>query len=139
MLKLNKGKIHLLASLLAVALLALVAAGSAQAEFSIVQFDGAVSNQDGSAATQAGSHPFSATTSFLFPLAPDTSGAQRPDGQMKDVIVDLPAGFVGNPTAITRCTEPQFIKNNDGSGCPIDSQVGYVGLPSALGITLHTP
>lgn len=39
----------------------------------------------------------------------------------KDIIIDLPAGFIGNPSATPQCNAQQFAFDD----CPIDSQVGY--------------
>jgi hypothetical protein len=43
-----------------------------------------------------------------------------PLGNIKDVVVDLPAGFVGNPQAVATCPK-SAVKLND---CPQSSQVG---------------
>jgi len=101
------------------ALLALPAL--AAADFTIERFDGSVLNADGTAATQAGAHPFSATTEFTFTTTVDPNGATIPDEQVKDVQVDLPAGFLGNPTATPRCTQQEFDERGE---CPADTQVG---------------
>ena len=80
-------------------------------------------NVDGSADTQAGSHPYEMTTSMMFPV----NREGEPIGEFKDVHVDLPAGFVGNPNAIARCTRAEFDLRLLGSldaHCPPDSQVG---------------
>jgi hypothetical protein len=107
--------------------LACMLASSALADFGIASFDGSVNNQDGSPATQAGSHPFSATTSITFNTVLDANSLIEPDGgSAKDLQVDLPAGFVGNPTATPKCREDQL---ESGLGaCPDDSQVGVVTL-----------
>jgi hypothetical protein len=70
--------------------------------------------------TQAGAHP-DASTSFAMNMLP--SGA--PDGNPKDIVVDLPPGVVGNPTATPRC-DPSWILSPD--FCPRDTMVGVVYL-----------
>jgi hypothetical protein len=48
------------------------------------------------------------------------------DGSPDDVIVDLPAGFVGNPTAVPECTAAQFAAKP--LACPPETQVGVIRL-----------
>ena len=48
---------------------------------------------------------------------------QSPEGTLRQLIVDLPPGFVGNPQALPRCTRAQFDFNLL-STCPGDTQVG---------------
>ena len=86
-------------------------------------------------ATQAGSHPFMVTTTFAFDSDaspyPDDFGALIPGGNMKDVVVDLPAGFVGDPTAVPACSQEAFNRN---SGlCPASSQVGWADIDFGFG------
>jgi hypothetical protein len=94
-------------------------------------FDGAVTNQDGSTDTQAGSHPFAATTSFSLNRAFSPSGQAGPAGNIKDLQVDIPPGLVGNPTAVSTCTPSQLSHSGVGletpnpeESCPATSQVG---------------
>src|SRR3954452_10921695 len=62
------------------------------------------------ASTQAGGHSaFSLSLSF-----------SSPGDGLRDLVVHLPAGLVGNPRATTPCTRAQF----DADGCPASTQVG---------------
>jgi uncharacterized repeat protein (TIGR01451 family) len=83
-----------------------------------------ISNRNGSPATQAGSHPYEVTTSFVL-NAHDVPGAfQTPvaSAPPRDVVVNLPPGLNVNPTATpTRCTEQQFQEYH----CPYSSAVGF--------------
>ncbi|HST56078.1 MAG TPA: hypothetical protein VLJ42_09325 [Solirubrobacteraceae bacterium] len=96
-------------------------AGAANAAFGIAAFDGFVSNQDGTAATQASSHPYSASTSFDFTTI-STGGSEVVSGSVKTIEVALPAGFVGDPSAAAKCTAAQLSH----LACPFSSQVGVV-------------
>jgi hypothetical protein len=101
----------------------------AQASFGIVSFDASVTNQDGSPDTQAGSHPFQATT--VFKLNRTATAEHFPDGNVKDVRVDLPPGLVGDPSATVRCPQQDLVVRVDSvpqAGCPAGSQVGTVTL-----------
>ncbi|HEY2053733.1 MAG TPA: hypothetical protein VGH14_07340 [Solirubrobacterales bacterium] len=69
------------------------------------------------ALTQAGAHP-DATASFAF----DVNGDGTPVGNAKDVFLELPAGFVGNPQAVPACDRMTFALV--GTECPPGSQVG---------------
>ena len=110
------------AVLAATVAMVLAVAGPASADFGIASFDGSVSNQDGSPFTQAGGHPFEATTDIDF----TTQGPGLPPVEMpKTIIVDLPPGLIGNPNAVPLCTRAQFADGSlSGGGCPPESQVG---------------
>ncbi len=98
--------------------------------FGIDQFDAQVSaDAAGDPLTQAGGHPFDATTAITFNTTHDSSslgGDLYPLGSPKDITVDLPPGFIGNPTVVDQCSADQLA--NGGllplSLCPPSSQVG---------------
>jgi hypothetical protein len=102
--------------------------------FGFVGWDAWFSNADGTLDTQAGSHPYEAT--FSFDLA-TVINAQRErlepaGGEFRTLHVNLPPGLIGNPYAVPRCTQQEFV----GSRCPDTSQVGnimIVGGPFGLG------
>jgi hypothetical protein len=83
---------------------------------------------------QAGSHPDLATFSFDFNSvqAGITQGGdpqKSPSGSIRDVQVDLPPGFLGDPTAIAECSPAQL---NSGA-CPRASQVGILEVTTQAG------
>ncbi len=89
-------------------------------------FDGSITNQDGSADTQAGSHPYQMTTSFALNNHFDPSRNETAaDGDVRDATVNLPAGLIVNPDATTKCTEAQ-LESTAGGGCPNSAAVGTV-------------
>jgi hypothetical protein len=76
--------------------------------------------------TQAGAHA-DLTTSFAF----KTYSEDSTDGQLKDLAVDLPVGFAGDPAATPMCSATQLNENPAGanarfSDCPLDAQVGTI-------------
>jgi hypothetical protein len=89
--------------------------------FGIDAFDARVDRDAaGTALTQAGGHPYAASTSFDVTTATDPSpfvAALRPIEPVKDIQVDLPPGFIGNPTAAATCTIPE-LANNEGPIVP---------------------
>jgi hypothetical protein len=71
--------------------------------------------------TQAGAHP-DATASFSF----DLLGNGEPEDNAKDVAVELPAGFIGDPRAVPTCNRQVF--SVIGEQCPPSSQVGIASI-----------
>jgi hypothetical protein len=97
-----------------------------QPPFGFQRVDGWFSNADGTIDTQAGSHPYEAT--FTFDLA--TEAVPGSDGEKfrtagginaRNIIVNLPRGLVGNPTAVPRCTRQAF----DHEECQASAQIGF--------------
>jgi hypothetical protein len=60
---------------------------------------------DGSPSTQAGGHPYDSAAYFLVNSVRLRNGALVPAGNSKNIVVDLPPGFVGNPLAGPRCPQ----------------------------------
>jgi len=108
---------------LAVAALCLVVPAAAQADFGLVPGASSVTalKRDGTPVTQAGSHPASFTVHFE--LKVDENGNSE-GGEMRDVLVNLPPGFFGNPQAVPRCSRQQFEGINP--HCPASTQVGIL-------------
>ncbi len=78
----------------------------------------------------AGGHP---DANVSFSLATELGAIPGPGefgievvkgGAPKDVVVELPKGLLGNPTAADRCTVPDLMI----ADCSVDSQVGYTDL-----------
>ena len=105
------------------ALLALALAAPASASFGLKDVDVAFTNEDGSPAIQAGSHPFAMTTTVDFKI----TGAKLADGEVKDLIADLPPGLIGDPTAVPRCSNADFLvfTNAEGSACSEPPPLGW--------------
>ena len=115
---------------LAVALGTLALAASAEA-FNIESFDVSYENEDGSPATQAGSHPYAVTTDIEFSTKEDPKhpGKVIPDGSPKDFTVQLPPGLVGDREAVPRCENADFLlvdADHEVSNCPKNTVVGVL-------------
>lgn len=124
---------RLLGTLVAMCLVIAALAPNAFADFGIESFDGEVtSNPAGDPDTQAGSHPFNVGTTILFnKKTVTTENAQGetienvvPDGNIKNVDVELPAGLIGDPSATPKCSFSQLTMPLGTPGCPEDTQVG---------------
>jgi hypothetical protein len=106
---------------------AVLFAGPAAA-FEVTGFDGLVRESDGSAAVQAGAHPFEATNSFSLSTVPDpVFGTDIPEENAKDIEVALPPGMIGNPTATPKCANADLATLNL-PRCSVNSQVGVASL-----------
>jgi hypothetical protein len=128
-----------------------VAVSAIPAGFGVEHYDLTATNEDGSTATQAGSHPYQVTATLDLnqkiglalgvnpsPATPPT--VPDPVRTTKDLQFQLPAGLVGNPTVIPQCTEqafntPLWRAPLGGNLCPDDTVVGV----AAVTITFATP
>jgi hypothetical protein len=113
-------------------LIACLAPAAAQASFGINSFEASARNQNGSVDLQAGSHPYEYTLAFK--LNADAEG--NPEGFIRDIVIDLPPGMVGNPLATPRCPLAEF--EGATPQCPGNSQVGVVRV-GFIGETLTLP
>jgi hypothetical protein len=95
-------------------------AAPAMAELSLSKFVISARNEDGTPDVQAGSHPYALTTTFAF------NEAGPKTGYLKDVNLELPPGFVGNPNATPKCSYQEFDKqiSNGGPSCASETAVG---------------
>jgi hypothetical protein len=104
------------------------ASASPQATFGLHGFDVTFSEEDGSAATQAGSHPFAMTTSFGVDFEEQGEKIVL-GGRTRDVFVKQAAGLVADPEAYPRCPTLEFLA---GGACPRATQVGVTASSSDL-------
>jgi hypothetical protein len=121
-----------------------VAAVPAMAEFGLQAFAVSARNQNGTPDVQAGSHPYALTNTFVLNVNPGVGGfdgrRRRTDvpaeGDLRDVRLELPPGFVGDPNATPHCSYQKFIHKE----CPNETAVGisttYV---TESGISEFTP
>lgn len=102
---------------------------SSPPSFGVDAFDGTVLDADGAPYRQAGGHPFAATVSLDFNTITDPAplkGRLWPVEPVKDVLVDLPPGLVGDPTAAETCTADELAAGGllAKTECPPSAQVG---------------
>jgi hypothetical protein len=119
-----------------------IAAPLATAAYGINNFDATFTNQDGTPATQAGSHPYQMTTSFGIDYTGEIF-AGTPEGDLKDMKIELPAGFIGDATAMPKCATLDFITRTPNvfatePECPDETAVG-VNAANVLAPYLHWP
>ncbi|HEV2945499.1 MAG TPA: hypothetical protein VGX26_10340 [Solirubrobacteraceae bacterium] len=104
---------------------------SASLPFGLADFSSYLADETGLPDSQAADHSNSLTTSFDVTSAVNlaTGGRvepTRPSEDVKDIVVDLPTGFVGDPQAAQQCSLHDLVLFSTGSGCPPASQVGVV-------------
>jgi hypothetical protein len=108
---------------------------SASLPFSVADFGSYLAEASGAPDTRAAGHPNSLTTSFDVNSAVNLpSGGEettRSVQDVKDVVVDLPTGFVGNPQAAQQCPLHDLIVTPTSSGCPGASQVGRLSFDAS--------
>jgi hypothetical protein len=106
-------------------------------------FDVEIDGPDGLPIRGSATHPYQFITSFSLNTALAPEQSEFPilpaEGDVKEVEVALPRGFLGNPTATARCTHQQFNtlegRNESPAGanvllndCPADSVVGSIAV-----------
>ncbi len=112
----------------------LATTGTASAEFGIATFTSDFQDPAGALVTQAGSHADQSTF-----LQFNTVNGGDMEGQVRNIEVDLPVGFYGNPQGMPTCTMAQII-DNDGY-CQPAAQVGVLNyeIPGTGGARVDFP
>src|SRR5262249_37592760 len=82
---------------------------------------------DGKPDRQAGSHPYELNVAIglnsVFRKPPDYSLSAVTTQDVKDVVVDLPLGFVASTLSAPQCTQTQLSSQE---GCPANTRVGHL-------------
>ena len=104
--------------------------------FGIKNYEISFLNENGTPDTQAGSHPFQFVDFFELnshfkrkESNADSPYIRLPDGVLRNVKIDLPPGFVGDPNAPSQhCTGQQLELQFAVCHCPPESRVGKLNL-----------
>jgi hypothetical protein len=135
-----------LLALLAPALLALPTARAAAGGFGFLPgtegFEMIARAEGGAPDTVAGSHPYALTARVALNLteSPGEPGVPYPDGDLRDLHLELPPGLIANPAALPRCGLSDFLtprsspfeESRAGESCPDATQVGTVEIHAGL-------
>ena len=115
------------------------------ASFGLTGFTFEPDGVGGTSDLQAGDHPYGVTTTIALDTMLETAGEHLPlvVQDVKDVAVELPLGFAGDPLAAERCPEVDLTDHEGNANtpgyhtaCPPGSQVGTISVVWAGG--LHT-
>ncbi|MFZ2050544.1 MAG: hypothetical protein WAU69_06380 [Solirubrobacteraceae bacterium] len=107
------------------------------ATFGIRQFSFEALDASEDPFTQAGGHPFELKAYISTNTTPDKGKIKiSPDGIIKDLITELPAGLVGDPDAMPRCPGRVAEENL----CGVASEIGTIDVytpskPNGLGLS----
>jgi hypothetical protein len=130
--------------------------GEGPVPFGLQESSFELEEEGGTATTQAGAHPFQLTNTLNFNQTADKSPVGEvppvrpqvlPSELARDVAFKLPPGLIGNPTAVPRCTIPQFYSRpreevGTENECPDDTAIGIavvnVNEPSLAGALTFT-
>ena len=104
------------------------------AQFGLENYELNPEEEGGALDTQAGSHPFQLTTTLMLDTQTalvskhrgERSLEAQPPAFAKDLSFSLPAGLIGNPTPLSKCSVYVFTQAvvGRGPGCPDDTVVG---------------
>lgn len=122
-----------------------VPVGSGSPGFGVSKFESLASGLDGGADTQAGGHPYELSTRLdlnnVFRIRPNSTLGITSVQDPKDVVVDLPVGFLGSAVATHKCTFAElssFVFAGEG-GCPKDTIVGHILTEPQTGQSINGP
>jgi hypothetical protein len=110
---------------LATALLLLLSASPAQAAFGLQGFQLQL-GQSGLPA-EAGSHPSGVVNTFSLNTATGAEGKLVPDGELRNLKLSLPAGLVGDPSAVPPCPDASFTQLGGQPPVPQCSDSSVIG------------
>jgi hypothetical protein len=101
---------------------------SSHAPFEVATFSNRMTDPSGEPFATAGQHPDALETTLNFSTRTNSDGQTVPVEGPRNIEVELPPGFVGNPVGIPRCTEAQLQAATEAAtaACPPASQVGVV-------------
>ena len=106
------------------------------APFGIESFSLQAFEADGSLSAKAGGRPYTLATSLYF--ANNESGnTVNPAAEVKDVIVNLPPGLVGDPQTTPKCPLSALLQQTEETNCPPASRVGTLVFEAAPGRTFR--
>ncbi|HYQ77524.1 MAG TPA: hypothetical protein VEP91_00255 [Solirubrobacterales bacterium] len=98
--------------------------------------------EGGAPATLSGSHPYELRAHLAFATTAEAGQpGSVPDGDLRDLRLQLPAGLLANPQALPRCgasdfglpRASEFEASKSGESCPADTQVGTVDVRTGSG------
>ncbi|MFI4972776.1 MAG: hypothetical protein ACHP7H_08850, partial [Hyphomicrobiales bacterium] len=116
--------------------------GSALPPFGASAFLSDITAADGGADTQAGDHPHGLTNTIGLNTRIGATPIEAFIGatsvqEVKDVVVDLPLGFLGGALATPKCAFSQL--QSFPASCPLDTLVGHLSTEPTSSASANTP
>ncbi len=122
-------------------------APAAQANFDFLPgaegFDISAIADGGAPAASAGAHPYELDFSVGFSQVAESNGQPGPfpDGDLRDLRIEMPPGLIANPNALDKCSlvdfhtprSSPFEAGRSGESCPDRTQVGTIELKTSAG------
>ncbi len=107
----------------------MLSASEGATPFGVERFELAAETESGTTDLSAGGHPFALTDTFELNQVPKSAGTNGTfpgtPALVKNVNTTLPAGLIGNPLALPRCSDADFASvTQDVNACPADTVVG---------------
>jgi hypothetical protein len=132
----RSAKLSLVIVLALLAVLAFAATPAlAKFPFGLAQIAVSVRNENGTPDVQAGSHPWALNTAFVLSRLSESAPFEH---NIKDIHVNLPTGFVGDPDATPQCAYQEFVHLECPSETAVGQQTTYVVADnSSLGLTFY--
>ena len=107
-------------------------------------FGAAAIADGGAASTQTASHPYQLNLTVGLRLGGEFEGqpgVDFPDGDLRELAIEMPPGLIVNPSVLEECTQAQFHtprsspfeQSRSGESCPRRTQAGTVEVKSSLG------
>jgi hypothetical protein len=108
-------------------------------------FSAALRADGGAAVSQASSHPYQLDLSLALNQGSEFEGQPGlafPDGDLRDLRIEMPPGLIANPNALEKCSllafhtpraSPFETPSRSGESCPDKSQVGTVQVRTSVG------
>jgi hypothetical protein len=107
-------------------------------------FSAGVYADGGEPATESGTHPYQLSFNVGFRTGGEYEGqpgATFPDGDVRDLRIEMPTGLILNPSVTPVCTRAEFSSprmspyevSRSGENCPVASQVGTVSVSTSEG------
>ncbi|HEY1689074.1 MAG TPA: hypothetical protein VGF95_09455 [Solirubrobacteraceae bacterium] len=93
---------------------------TAPAKPGVESFVAGAYDPDGASDTRAGGHPYSASAAIFANTVLSPMGRIVPAGELRNILVELPPGFLGNPIAVPACPE-----STPTESCNLDTMVGF--------------
>jgi hypothetical protein len=108
--------------------------------FGLSNFEFFASNPNGTRDSQAGDHPYELTTTIDLNSDIRVGSAGQVEStsveDVKDIVVDLPVGFVGSILAAPQCSFSQLTTTHE---CPADTRIGsLITFPQTSGAVVNS-